>query len=299
MKERVVTTSKVTNRSIPKRIVLILLFLAAGVLLFATATFFIIPTHLIEAWIVEGVRKESGIVLSGEAFQRALPFGFAFTNLSLRQKEGGEEFFAFDRLEARIHPMALIRGKVRITLTGITEEGDIAGKVLLRRGGEIVAHIDGRNITLHTLHGQPVQGMVTIGSFTADLSLANLYNGCPSGAITARGLETTTQGVTIMGFPSPLGDIDDVGLKAILRDCTAQVETLWLESRNLTARLKGRIALSEPLQKSRIDMLLEVIPKEELLENRLLTALMGRYRKSANYYAVPVRGTLGNPRVAP
>jgi hypothetical protein len=45
-------------------------------------------------------------------------------------------------------------------------------------------------------------------------------------------------------------------------------------------------------------MLLEVIPKEELLENRLLTALMGRYRKSANYYSIPVRGTLERPLLA-
>ena len=294
MKERVVTTSKVTNRSIPKRIVLILLFLAAGVLLFATATFFIIPTHLIEAWIVEGVRKESGIVLSGEAFQRALPFGFAFTNLSLRKKEGGEEFFAFDRLEARIHPMALITGKVRITLTGITEEGDIAGEVLLRRR-EIIAHFDGRNVNLQSLPGQAVQGKVRIGSFTAHLSLANPHNGCPAGSVTARGLETTAQGVTIMGFPSPLEDIDEVGLKAILKDCMVAIDGLWLESRNLTARLKGRITLAKPLQKSRLDMTLEVMPKGELLQDRLLTAIMSGYRKSANYYTIPVRGTLGNP----
>ncbi|MCP3677349.1 MAG: type II secretion system protein GspN [Deltaproteobacteria bacterium] len=297
MQKSDITTNSVIKQSLPKRIVITLLLLAAGVLLFATTIFFIMPTQLIEAWIVEGVRKKSGIVLSGEAFQRALPFGFAFTNLSLRKKEGGEEFFAFDRLEARIHPMALITGKVRITLTGITEEGGIAGEVLLRRRG-IVAHIDGRNITLHSLPSQPVQGMVTIGSFMADLSLANLYNGCPTGTATARGLKTTTQGVTIIGFPSPLGDIDEVGLQAMLSDCAAQVERIWLESRNLTARLKGRVVLTAPLQRSRIDMLLEVIPKEELLDNRLLTALMGKYRKSANYYSIPVRGTLEHPLLA-
>ncbi len=297
MQKSDITTNSVIKQSLPKRIVITLLLLAAGVLLFATTIFFIMPTQLIEAWIVEGVRKKSGIVLSGEAFQRALPFGFAFTNLSLRKKEGGEEFFAFDRLEARIHPMALITGKVRITLTGITEEGGIAGEVLLRRRG-IVAHIDGRNITLHSLPSQPVQGMVTIGSFMADLSLANLYNGCPTGTATARGLKTTTQGVTIIGFPSPLGDIDEVGLQAMLSDCEAQVERIWLESRNLTARLKGRVVLTAPLQRSRIDMLLEVIPKEELLDNRLLTALMGKYRKSANYYSIPVRGTLEHPLLA-
>ena len=136
---------------------------------------------------------------------------------------------------------------------------------------------------------------ITVGSFKADLSLANLYDRCPTGVLTARGVESTTHGVTIMGFPSPLGDIDDVGLKTSLKDCTAQIETLWLESRNLTARLKGRIALAAPLRRSRIEMLLEVIPKEELLENRLLTALMMRYRKSANYYSVPIRGTLERP----
>jgi type II secretion system protein N len=294
MRERDVNTTKVVKLSLPKRIVVLLLLLAAGALLFATTLFFIMPTHLIEVWIVERVQKESGIVLSGEAFQRALPFGFAFTNLSLRQKEGGEEFFAFDRLEARIHPMALITGKVRITLTGITEEGDIAGKVLLSRRG-IVAHFDGRNVNLQSLPSQAVQGSGRIGSFTAYLSLANSHNGCPAGSVTARGLETTAQGVTIMGFPSPLEDIDEVGLKAILKDCMVALDGLWLESRNLTARLKGKITLAKPLQKSRLDMLLEVIPKEELQDNRLLTALMGRYRKSANYYAVPVRGTLGNP----
>jgi hypothetical protein len=42
-------------------------------------------------------------------------------------------------------------------------------------------------------------------------------------------------------------------------------------------------------------MTLEVMTKGELLQDRLLTALMSGYRKSANYYSIPVRGTLGNP----
>jgi type II secretion system protein N len=256
--------------------------------------FFFIPTNLIETWIVEGARKDGGIVLSGETFQRALPFGFAFTNLSIRQVESGEEIFAFDRLAVKLHPISLVTGKVKIEMSGTTEGGDIAGEALIGRRG-VTAHIDGRNITLHALPGQPLQGIITVGSFKADLSLANPYDRCPTGILTARGVESTTLGVTIMGFPSPLGDIDDVGLKTNLKDCTAHIETLWLESRNLTARLKGRIALAAPLRRSRIEMLLEVIPKEELLENRLLTALMMRYRKSANYYSVPIRGTLERP----
>jgi len=289
-----VTTKSVTKRSLARRILLISLCLLAGILLLGATIFFIIPANLIEAWIVNGVRNESGIMLEGETFQRALPFGFAFTNLSIRQVESGEEIFAFDRLAVKLHPTALVTGKIKMEMSGVTEGGDIVGEALLGRRG-ITAHIDGRNITLHTLTGQPLQGEITVGSFKADLSLANIYKGCPTGSVTARGLSTTTQGVTIMGFPSPLGDIDDVGLKTSLKDCTAHIETVWLESRNLTARLKGTIALASPLPRSRINMLLEVIPKKELLKNSLLTALMRRYRKSANYYSIPVRGTLERP----
>ncbi|MFQ5587098.1 MAG: type II secretion system protein GspN [Thermodesulfobacteriota bacterium] len=296
MKRRDVPFYRARSFSIVKRVVATFALFIAGALLFSVTAFFVIPVHLVESWIVEGVRERGGIHLSGETFQRALPFGFVFTNLSLRQREGREELFTFDRLEGRIHPMALIRGKVRITVTGITEEGDIAGEVLLRRRGMVI-NLNGRNIDVHYLSGQAVQGNGNIGYFTIHLSLTPSRDGCPTGIITARSSDIATQGITVMGFAPPLESIDEAGLKAVVKDCSAEIESLWLESRNFSSRLKGEILLNVPLKTSRIDMTLEVIPKGELLKNRLLLALLEGYRKSANYYSIPIRGTLGTPLI--
>jgi len=280
-----------------KKIGFTLLTLILGLCLIPVVTFFAIPAQLIETWTIEGVRKKSGIILVSDGFQRLFPFGFASTGLTLHQSEGDAPLFTFDTFEGHLHPLNLFAGQVKITTVGKAGAGIVEGEAVLTRKG-MVAHLRGNLIEIHAPPAQIVQGHATLGSVVADTTLTfGKKEKCPTGTLSARVDEITARDFTVMGFPPPLNSIDEVVLNGTVQDCHVMIENTWLESRPLSARLKGRITLHAPLMKSRIEATLDLTPREELLQDKLLSALLGRYRKSANFYSLPVRGTLGAPLI--
>jgi len=280
-----------------KKLALALVILVLGLCLIPVVTFFVIPAQLVETWIIEGVRKKSGITLVNGGFQRLFPFGVAFSNVTLHRSKGDAPLFTFDTFEGHLHPLNLFAGQVKITVGGNAGAGSVTGEAHITRKG-MVAHLSGNRVEVHAPSTQIVRGHATLASFVADTTLIfGKKEKCPTGSLSARVDEITTRDFTIMGFPPPLNSVTEVVLNGTVTDCHVMIDNTWLESRLLSARLKGRITLQAPLMKSRIDATLDLTPREELLQDKFLSALLGRYRKSANFYSLPVGGTLGAPLI--
>ena len=99
--------------------------------------------------------------------------------------------------------------------------------------------------------------------------------------------------LSFRGMPLPIGSVDEAGLSAEFFNCGVRLDGLWIESKDLSARLKGNIKLAAPVSASPVDMTLELVPNEGLLRKEYLLSLLSPYKRSANYYSIPVKGTLG------
>jgi len=73
-----------------------------------------------------------------------------------------------------------------------------------------------------------------------------------------------------------------------------RIDGLWIESSDLSARIKGGIKMASPVSASQVDMTIELVPYEGLLGKQYLLSLLSPYKRSANYYSIPVKGTLGS-----
>jgi hypothetical protein len=99
--------------------------------------------------------------------------------------------------------------------------------------------------------------------------------------------------LSFRGFPLPIDSVDEAGLSAEFFNCGVRLDGLWLESPDLSARIKGTVKIASPVSSSPVDMILELVPGEGLLEKDYIVSLLDPYKKSANYYSIPVKGTVG------
>jgi hypothetical protein len=102
-----------------------------------------------------------------------------------------------------------------------------------------------------------------------------------------------------MGLSLPFGTIADAGLKAELKDCQAMIRALWIDGSGMSARVGGLVSLAKSVQRSKLDLEIEVIPRRGAAQKADLMLLLSPYQRSANYYSMKVRGTLGAPVLGP
>ena len=96
--------------------------------------------------------------------------------------------------------------------------------------------------------------------------------------------------VAVMGMELPMGRVLDAGLDVDIRDCTGFVRGLWAEGEDLSIRLKGKVSLHErPFE---ADLRLEVVTEKDLSPVDPLFILLSAYRRSSNYYSIPIKGSL-------
>ena len=93
----------------------------------------------------------------------------------------------------------------------------------------------------------------------------------------------------------PFEVIEKMGVTAKMEECKLKLNGLWVEGKELSARLQGIVNVSSPFKNSPIDLTLEITPKPQLIKNDTILFLIKDYRKSINYYSIPMKGTIGNP----
>ena len=282
------------------------LFIAAGVLfiavlLFLITFFFAFPTSLIESWLETELNKKTGLVFSIEGFQKKFPLSFEMKKVKAIYAGDENPLFYINNIHGRLFPSSLLSGNIRINVYGDVGDGNISEDIIIKFGG-IALNTIAENIGLKDIpylnsvgfHSGVVNGhgQATISN---GISQGISQGKCIAGFIKADGEDIDISRLRIQGLIMPFEVIEKMGVTAKMEECKLKLNGLWLEGKEFSARLQGIVNVSSPFKNSPIDLLLEITPKPQLIKNDTILFLIKDYRKSINFYSIPIKGTIGNP----
>lgn len=281
------------RRTTLARIILAVSLIASGLSLFLLTAFHIVPPGVIEDRLRVGLGAK-GLLLTEGSVTRSFPFGLKAQNVALSASATGAQIIRFDEAQAWLALADLLRGDFKIALRARVGNGLITGDLSPGFNGALLS-LEAAGVEFKDIPALANAGIDGNGSFNGTATLYMAAGACPSGAIRLRGGHISEEGVRFTGLKLPLGDIDDAGLNAEIRDCKAMIEGLWLDGRELSARLTGEVSIKTPFETSQLNMTLDVTPKGDLAGKAWMLALMNAFRKSSNHYSVNIGGTVANP----
>jgi type II secretion system protein N len=265
--------------------------IAAGVILASLTVFHTFPLAWLEARLNEALRARAGLGFSSGSLERSFPFVLAARDIELTRRHDNLTVMRLDELRAAFKPLSVFTGALRADLTGGSDGGALTGEIALGPGGVNVS-MTGSGLGLQVVPYLADAGIS--GPFDLESSIA-LGNGCPSGRIMVESAGLKASGLRLMGLALPIDGITAAGAEVLIRDCVASIERAWLDGGAFSARLGGTIAVKGPLGKSHLDLTLEVVPKGDIAGDQTIFRVLDAYRRSANYYSIPIRGTLERP----
>jgi type II secretion system protein N len=289
----------------PKRLHFFLVVIVSGAILFSLTILILFPADLIEGALQNSVAEKTGLTVRTASFERVFPFGVEARGVRVARPgapPGGSgpvpEVVFIDRLTVRLKPLSVLTGSIRSRISGSIMDGTFGGIITLKRAG-VRADVEFDGIALERIPALRSAGVGIKGSIRGRVGVGIGPSGCPEGTIEAKGLDLESGGLKVLGVPLPFGRINDTGLELELQEagCVARLKGLWIEGSGMTARLSGEIRLTGPLGGSPIDLLLEIIPKGEKATEVENLFFLAPYKRSANYYSIHVKGTVGRPRI--
>ena len=274
------------------------LFIAAGilfiaVLFFLITFFFAFPNSLIESWLESELNERTGLVFSIEGFQKKIPLSFEMKKVKVIYAGDENPIFYINNIHVRLLPSSLFLGNIRINVYGDVGDGHISEDVIIKIGG-ITLNTVAENIGLKDipyLNSIGLYSGVVNGHGQTFISQGK----CIGGFIKADGKDIDISRLRIQGVIMPFEVIEKMGVTAKMEECKLKLNGLWVEGKELSARLQGIVNVSSPFKNSPIDLTLEITPKPQLIKNDTILFLIKDYRKSINYYSIPMKGTIGNP----
>lgn len=271
-----------------KKLAIASVLTVAGLIIFSLTLFHLIPAHLYETWISQTLKSKTGLTIESASFATAFPFAFTFDGLKVLDPSG-KEVLRMDSLRAGINPLGFLSG-LRIDIEGKAGGGEVRGRAVTGLFGSSF-ELDASRVGFEALSALSSAGIKVDGAFDALLAV-KMDNGCPKGTLKAQGVEFRGAQLSYRGFPLPMGSVDEAGVAAEFNNCNIRLDGLWIEGKDLSARLKGAVKIAAPFSSSPVDLTLELVPSDELLGKEYLLSLISSYKKSANYYSIPVKGTL-------
>jgi type II secretion system protein N len=279
-----------------KRVFKVIAVIILSVFLFLITFLAVFPVNMLKTWLIDGIEKKTGIILSIEDFQKGFPFYVEAKNINIISDEGGGTVFYIDRLKVRLDILSLIYGKVRVFVDGSAKDGKIDGEAVFKIKNTAL-DIKTENMSIPYLTRMGIDG----GVFDGRWQIVFNKDGCPAGTISLEGRDIAAKRISIMD--APFGAIERTRINMeLLGDpashppgCKLKVRELWIDGKDVSAVAQGEISLVSPFKNSRIDIALEIIPRVSLIENKFILNLIKNYRKSANYYLINIKGTVEAP----
>lgn len=261
-----------------------------GISVFALTLFHLVPSQAYERMLTAAVMEKTGLILESASLKTVFPFGFELDAAKLKGPDG-KGIVRLDSLRADFMLRGMLSG-LRIDFTGTAGDGVAEGSL---RHGLFRSSLDmeARGVGFSYVEALASAGVTVDGAFDGRVSLKSA-DGCPKGFARMEGVDLSGAEFRFRGIPLSFGGIDEAGFSADLRDCAVFINGLWIEGDKASLRLQGSIRPSSPLESSPVDLTLEIVPHAELLANNYLLSFIESYRKSANFYSMPLRGTLGS-----
>lgn len=280
-----------------KRLFIAVGILSIAVLLFLVTFFFTFPNSLIESWLESELNKRTGLVFSIEGFQKVFPLSFEMRKMKVIYKGDENPLFYINNMRVRFLPYSLFLGNIRINVYGDVGDGHISEDVIIKIGS-ITLNTVAKNIGLKDipyLNSIGLYGGVVNGHGQATISNGIFQGKCIGGFIKADGKDIDISRLRIQGLIIPFELIEKMGVTAKMEESKLKLNGLWVEGKEISARLQGIVNVSSPFKNSPIDLTLEITPKPLLIKNTPILFLIKDYRKSINFYSIPLKGTIGNP----
>ena len=263
--------------------------LVGVLLLFLLFSYLLFPTERIDSIIGQTLSRQ-GLTVAPTVRKTLLP-GLAWDKLLLSSEQG--PLFASDHLQIRFLLLPLLTGRAELDTTA-----SIGGGAM-----EIRAGLTGKTALEVAADGVPlaeipffksVMGAKMGGTLWSRGTLLRSTKGS-SGDVKLEIKQLEFSGVKLGNFPLP--DATNMKAQGIVRltNGRARVESFTLESDGLYMRLSGDIPVDH-IAETQLNMMLEIMPKAELLEKQKLVFLMlAKFMVSPGVYNVPVSGTLLKP----
>ncbi|HBG46072.1 MAG TPA: type II secretion system protein GspN [Deltaproteobacteria bacterium] len=287
MKEK--NTHIIKNRApFLKKLVIATVAAAIGLVLFSLTLFHLVPARIYEKVLVEEFLEKTGLLLESDSFDTAFPLGFKLDGLRVANRGGN--VMRLDRLRADFNPLGILTG-LKVDVRGEAGKGVIEGSIISGLNSSSI-DIEARGMGFSYLDALARAGLVLDGTFDSSVSIA-VRGGCPNGFARLEGTELRGAELRFRGMPLPFDGIDEAGFSADLKDCSIRLNGLWIDGAQISMRLLGDIRISRPLSESPVDMTIEIVPHGDLLEKQYMLSPIANYRKSANFYSIPLKGTLG------
>lgn len=257
-----------------------------GLFLTVLTVFHLMPLQIIEGLIKDTLKERSGLQFSATELERSFPFGITMKGFELSDTAG--------RPLARLDGLKASLTGFKVSFSGRAGDGTVEGVLSPGLSGPGLT-LELKGIGFDHLPALADSGMGLSGAFDSSVVI-DMIDGCPSGFVRIEGVDMDGGELKFRGIPLPIGAIDEAGASIEFRDCKALVHGVWIDGTDLSAKLQGEITIARPASSSAVDLTLELIPRGSLLEKEYMLSVISSYRKSANYYSIPIRGTLGSIR---
>ena len=256
---------------------------------------------LVEGIVRDALEKEAGVSFSARDFRKGFPLGFKARGVrfffnGVKGEEGPLDIVEMDDLMVSLAIFPLIIGKKRLDFFIGLGDGIIEGEAFV--GEETTVTLNAREVALNAFGELSAMGLKK-GSVSGKADFIFAGGNCPKGSVS---LDTT--GVALAGLTSSYpAFIFGESLSASLAmetegDCKAEVKGLFIEGEGLDARIEGVMRIKSPIERSALDMKLELFTKPQASgadTNEVLFSIINGYKRSSGYYRMNIKGTINSP----
>jgi type II secretion system protein N len=273
----------------------VLLLIAGGVAALAFFLFLLIllvPVGEIKGVVTRGLERE-GYQLQADEFRKAFPLGITVRDAQVSDARG--TLLKLDSATIRLNILPLCIGKIIITTNARIGDGELSAS-FQPRSSAITFH--GEDVMLQDL---PLLQVVTGATMQGNLFLDGSFSGRGSdlhGAVRMEIKKAELSGIKVSGMPLPDASYETIRGMFRAAGGKGNLESLTFQGDGIYLRLKGSLALADPLGASPLNLKIELMPKPEFLEKqKLVFMLLAKYLKSPGFYQIPVTGTLMGPSI--
>jgi len=276
-----------------------------AIFLFLVIVYIRFPYGKTKKWIIIAFENNSSYSLNIKDLKPLFPFGYNFEDVEIT-KEKEMPFFQARKIRARVQILPLLGGNLKFKYAINAYEGIIIGTAKIshgRKNGKAYISADIQNVNLgkHSIFTRK-RGFSLSGKMGGELKIDIEDVNTPTikGDTVLRIEDGKIRGINIKGMV-----IKNISCEGI--ECTFELvqnkivlKKLFLYGKDIDLRITGMILLEkERMEKSRLYLKLHIKPKKGFERRyRFLFRLFKNLRDKEGYFAIPVQGTLGSPRMA-
>ncbi len=266
---------------------------------FIVAFLVLLPSEAVEDMVAEALKDSAGIEMRTGSFEKRFPASIEMSAVELSTTGRGVRKINLDSVSGNLNILSLILGSPSFALE-ISKDGGVGTLEAKLSGASTSVDFDFEGIKASGIYELTKAGIGS-GRFDGggEFDFSRTGGVCFDGWLKVKGEDIDIDGLS-SSIPSLiLGKEVDATSSLTGSECTIEVKTLWIEGKRAIANISGTIELAEPLERSALDLVLELTSRDgaEADGNAALT-LLEPFRKTKSYYKAKISGTIERPSVS-